>query len=437
MIFNGSKFNSHWSTKTLKELGEFNRGKSKHRPRNDKKLFENGKYPLVQTGDVKEANLYIEKHSAEYSDFGLAQSKLWSKNTLCITIAANIAETSILSYDMCFPDSVVGFVANKKECTEVFMHYVFTYIKRSIQERIQGSIQDNINIEYLTSLKFKIPEKKEREAIENILFKLDSKIELNNKINTELEGMAKLLYDYWFVQFDFPDTNGKPYKASGGKMVYNEQLKRDIPEGWEVKELSAIAELKAGGDKPKILTSTKSEECKVPIYSNGVTNEGLYGFTNKAKIFKQSITVTGRGANVGHSVLRNIPFLPIIRLLVITPKESFHAKFLHERIKELNFQNSGSAQPQITVPQISSLPILMPSAEILKKYDDITSSGVKTIVNNKEQNRQLSDLRDWLLPMLMNGQVTVGGGLSASGFTGLQDEQDLNIAAEERGTYGK
>jgi type I restriction enzyme S subunit len=165
MIFNASKFNSHWENKKLSELGSFNRGKSKHRPRNDKRLFENGTHPLVQTGEVREANLYIEHHSSAYNDFGLLQSKLWPSNTLCITIAANIAETALLSYPMCFPDSVVGFIAEQESTSELFMHYVFTYIRKAIQNSVQGSIQDNINIDYLTNLKFKIPPKPYQDKI--------------------------------------------------------------------------------------------------------------------------------------------------------------------------------------------------------------------------------------------------------------------------------
>ncbi|MFM6225385.1 MAG: restriction endonuclease subunit S, partial [Dolichospermum sp.] len=220
MKFNESKFNKHWQDKNLSELGKFQRGKSKHRPRNDQVLFENGIYPLVQTGDIKEANLYIQQHKEAYNEIGLSQSKLWKKNTLCITIAANIAETALLAYPMCFPDSVVGFNAYPHESSELFMHYVFTYIKKSIQNSATGSIQDNINIDYLTQLKFKIPNKVYQDKIASILSSLDNKIELNNRINSELENLAKTIYDYWFVQFDFPDENGKPYKSSGGKMVY-------------------------------------------------------------------------------------------------------------------------------------------------------------------------------------------------------------------------
>ena len=188
MIYNESKYNREWEIKKLSQLGTFARGKSKHRPRNDKRLFEGGGYPLVQTGEIKDANLYITNHSQEYGEFGLKQSKMWDAETLCITIAANIAETALLSYPMCFPDSVVGFRANKDVSSEKFMYYVFDYIKHFIQNSASGSAQDNINIEYLTTLDFKIPPKKMQDKIVETLFCIDKKILLNNKIN---DGFAQ------------------------------------------------------------------------------------------------------------------------------------------------------------------------------------------------------------------------------------------------------
>lgn len=186
MIYNESTLNKHWKTKKLNELGVFARGVSKHRPRNDSKLFEGGGYPFVQTGDIKDSNLFIMNHTQEYGEFGLKQSKLWDAGTLCITIAANIAETGILSYPMCFPDSIVGFTANHTESTEKFMYYIFEYIKNSIQNAATGSIQDNINIDYLTTLEFKVPSKEYQMKIANILSMLDLKILNNNKINDNL-----------------------------------------------------------------------------------------------------------------------------------------------------------------------------------------------------------------------------------------------------------
>src|SRR6185503_6524345 len=189
--------------------------------------------PLIQTGEIRAANLFIRHHTQAYNEFGLKQSQLWKENTLCITIAANIAETALLGYPMCFPDSVVGFNAYKNESSELFMHYVFTYIKSSIQNSASGSIQDNINIDYLTGLKFRIPKRSYQDRIVSVLSTLDAKIDLNNDINAELETIVKVLYEYWFVQFDFPDKNGRPYKSSGGPMQWNDQLKREIPLGWE------------------------------------------------------------------------------------------------------------------------------------------------------------------------------------------------------------
>lgn len=147
---------------------------------------------------------------------------------------------------------------------------------------------------------------------------------------------------------------------------------------------------------------------KIPaiLHLTRLGNDGLYGYTNKAIIFKQSVTVSARGT-IGYSVMRNRPFVPIIRLITITPNNSYEAKFLHESIKLLEFDNSGSVQRQLTVPQISSLKILMPDTEILKIYHSLTYPGMEKIEVNKEENQQLTELRDWLLPMLMNGQVKV------------------------------
>lgn len=186
MIYNEGTYNKSWETLKLSDLGDFSRGVSKHRPRNDSRLFEGGGYPLVQTGDIKAANLYILNHEQEYGEFGLAQSKLWDEGTLCITIAANIAETAILGYPMCFPDSVVGFKADREKSSELFMYYVFEYIRDSIQNSASGSIQDNINIDYLTSLEFKIPSKCYQDKIVKILSGIDKKIINNKRINDNL-----------------------------------------------------------------------------------------------------------------------------------------------------------------------------------------------------------------------------------------------------------
>lgn len=421
MKLNSSNYNQHWQDKVLSDLGEFQRGKSRHRPRNDPALFDSGTYPLVQTGEIKEANLYITRHTATYNDFGLAQSKLWSKDTLCITIAANIAETALLGYPMCFPDSVVGFNAYPEESSELFMHYVFTYIKRAIQNAASGSIQDNINIEYLTNLKFKIPNKADQDKIVGVLSALDQKIELNNRINAELEAMAKTLYDYWFVQFDFPDENGKPYRSSGGKMVYNPILKREIPFGWKDSNILAVADLLGGG------TPTK----KRPEYWNGnipfftpsdadgnifklstgnyITEEGLK--KSSTKLFDQNtVFITARGS-VGNLVLTGTKMAMNQSCYALRAKEHISHTYLFflskELIHHLEIKSSGSVFDSIVSNDIEFTNLTIPDLTLVKKFAAIVEPQFELIFNNTRETKYLNQLRDWLLPMLMNGQIRV------------------------------
>ncbi|MCG8527162.1 MAG: restriction endonuclease subunit S [Opitutales bacterium] len=426
MIYNLSKFNKSWGTKRLNELGTFKRGQSKYRPRNDKKLFENGTYPLVQTGNIKSANLYVNQHSQMYNDFGLKQSKLWPEGTLCVTIAANIAETAILSYPMCFPDSVVGFNAFEDECSEIYMHYVFTYIRKTIQKRIRGSIQDNINIDYLMQLRFQIPKPADQQKIAKVLSTIDEKIELNNRINEELEALSKLIYDYWFVQFDFPISaeqavsmgrphlEGKPYKSSGGPMVYNPTLKREIPEGWLDGKLEDVAEITMGQSPPG---SSYNDEGEGELFFQGSTDFGtvfpeVRQYTTKPTRYAKSgdvllsvrapvgtMNIAHRNCSIGRGLAslrsrkdRMSYFLSVMR--------QFEKYF--ERLN-----SSGTTFGAINRDELRFLKIILPDDAIIEHFESVTSEYPKLIHNNHSSTLQLTELRDWLLPMLMNGQVTV------------------------------
>ena len=145
----------NWGTELLGQLGDLNRGISKHRPRNDPSLL-GGIYPLIQTGEVANANLYINRYTRTYSDIGLKQSKMWPKGTLCITIAANIARTTILGFDACFPDSVVGFLSNKKT-NNIYIYYWFSFFQKILEKQAPESAQKNINLKILNELYVVVP----------------------------------------------------------------------------------------------------------------------------------------------------------------------------------------------------------------------------------------------------------------------------------------
>lgn len=390
-----------WEITSLSELGTFSRGKSKHRPRNDVKLFEGGKYPLVQTGDVKAANLYITKNDSYYNDFGLKQSKLWPAGTLCITIAANIAETAILSYPMCFPDSIVGFNANPEKSSELFVYYFFEYIKKEIQKSASGSIQDNINIDYLSKMRIKVPEKKYQDKIVELLSSIDKKILLNNQINQELEAMAKTLYDYWFVQFDFPDQNGKPYKSSGGKMVYNPELKREIPESWGVESVGNLLDKVTKAEK--IENNSIEFIGEIPVidqsqkYIAGFTNnenailqpqDGHVIFGDHTRVVKYINFDYARGAD-GTQVL-------------ISNNGNISNVLLYHMIEDFDLSNYGYARH---FKFLKEKTVIVPDKEVSSKFETQANVIYEKIKNNIFENQELTQLRDWLLPMLMNGQV--------------------------------
>jgi type I restriction enzyme S subunit len=181
---------------TLPELGEFGRGVSKHRPRNDPELL-GGIYPLIQTGEVASADLYITSYENTYSELGFRQSKMWDKGTLCITIAANIAKTAILGFDACFPDSVVGFNANEKTCN-IFIHYWFSFFQAILESQAPESAQKNINLKILSELKVIVPPIDNQQAFSNFVEQVyKSKLAIQQGLE-KLELLKKALMQKYF-----------------------------------------------------------------------------------------------------------------------------------------------------------------------------------------------------------------------------------------------
>ena len=218
---------------TLDQLGSVSRGRSRHRPR-DAPFLYGGPYPFVQTGDVKKAGLYLRDFEQTYSEAGLAQSKLWPVGTLCITIAANIAETSILDIEACFPDSVIGFIAEPEQADARFVKYLFDAdLKMRFQSFTQGAAQDNLSQAKLLSIKFPVPEPIVQTEIADILSAYDDLIENNRCRIALLEEAARLLYREWFVHFRFP----------GHEHV---EIINGMPERWERRYLGDVVTTQYG-----------------------------------------------------------------------------------------------------------------------------------------------------------------------------------------------
>ena len=174
------------------------------------------------------------------------------------------------------------------------------------------------------------------------------------------------------------------------------------PNNWSVYTLGEVTEMGAGGDKPKNISKIMSAECPYPIYSNGLDNEGLYGYTDKAKIFDESVTVSARGT-IGFVCLRHTPYVPIVRLVTLIPKETIlSAKYLYLYLKQLHISGTGTTQQQLTVPDFRKTEILIPDNAVMMNFTRAVTPLFKKIWTNEDENTQLSLLRDTLLPKLIN-----------------------------------
>lgn len=305
--------------------------------------------------------------------------------------------------------------------------HLFKYVN-ALSPRTGG--QTGVDVVMLKKYPILLPELNNQANIAKVLSDLDAKIELNNKINTELEAMAKLIYDYWFVQFDFPDENGKPYKSSGGKMVYNNVLKREIPENWEVGVFKDVLDDLHSGNRPK--GGIKNIENGIPsigaenILSIGKYNYGsekvipqeFYNNMTKGIIESGDVLMYKDGASLGRvSMFKNgFPYEKCCinsHAFILRSNEKITQNYLYfwldqDFMKEI-IQRAGmrAAQPGINQVNVNELVILIPDTSVIEKFESQITSSIDKIFANAVQNRKLAEIRDWLLPMLMNGQVQV------------------------------
>ena len=209
--------------------------------------WNNGNIGWLSVTDFNNDLRFVYDSEKKITKKGLNESntKLLEYGDIIISARGTVGALAQIGIPMCFNQSCFGIRGKKDKVDNDFLFYALRNYVQHIKKRSQGSVFDTINLKSFDLMEIEIPKTiSTQQKIAKVLSDLDAKIEINNRINIELEAMAKTLYDYWFVQFDFPDTNGKPYKSTGGKMVWNAELKREIPEGWEVKPISKVIEVK-------------------------------------------------------------------------------------------------------------------------------------------------------------------------------------------------
>ena len=314
--------------------------------------------------------------------------------------------------------------ADKNKVNPRYLSYYFKQnsFKKMMMNLAVGATMPSLNTKIMNSIELDLLPRENQVKIANILSAIDDKIQINNQINQELEAMAKTLYDYWFVQFDFPDQNGKPYKSSGGKMVYHPELKREIPEGWGVEKIEDIAQTGSGGTPKSTnvsyysngeipwINSGELEQTVITSTSNFITEEGLNN--SSAKLFPSgTILVAMYGATAG-----KVSFLTfeastnqaICAIMLTDIRMRYYLKNVIEDLYQYLVKlSTGSARDNLSQDMIKNIKVVIPSNDILDRYYDFSNNIIKEITKKQQENEQLTQLRDWLLPMLMNGQVKV------------------------------
>ncbi|MDW8742219.1 restriction endonuclease subunit S [Streptococcus suis] len=298
----------------------------------------------------------------------------------------------------------IGVFSSKTEKEAYWLYYYLQspYAQSFIKKFLNGAVQKFLPLQTLRAFPILSPVEN-YESIISILKNIDQKIALNNQINGELEAMAKTLYDYWFVQFDFPDENGKPYKSSGGKMVYNDQLKREIPEGWGVEAISNILDKVPNSNK--IVREEYLDFGTIPVIDQ--SREFICGYTEN----QNSILTPNDGHIVFGDHTRIVKYINFEYArgadgtqIIISKNENVPTVLLYQFISSIDLSNYGYARHYKFLKEKL---ILVPNINISRKY----SENAETIFNRIRQtifeNQELTQLRDWLLPMLMNGQVKV------------------------------
>lgn len=415
-----------WSYKKLDELGFVGRGKSKHRPRNDPSLY-GGKYPFIQTGEVKSADLYISKYSKTYNEKGLAQSKLWEPGTLLLTIAANIADTAILKIKACFPDSIVGFIADPDKADVQFVKYYIDTIKLHMQSISRGTTQDNLSLEKIGSFDFQTPPLPIQRKIAAILSTYDRLIENNTRRIEILEEMARSLYREWFVKFRFPGHEQV--------QMVDSELGR-IPEGWEVLTVNNIGapgkSIVSGPFGSNIGKKFFVEE-GVPVIrgnnltlknkkfiDNGfvfVTQEKAYELRN-CETLPDDIVFTAAGTLGQVGIIPKNPKYPKyiisnkqLRLRcnkdIALPEYIYYWLSTPEMREHIINQNTGSSVPLITLGTLRKIPVLLPSMSVQHQFAAFVVNRDNLVENLERKNANLRQTRDLLLPRLISGEIDV------------------------------
>ena len=388
-------------------------------------------YKLSQLLEIKNGKDHKELPDGEYPVFGsggvmrFVNEYLYDKPSILLPRKGSLDNIQYCDVPFWTVDTLYYTVVNEELANPYFL---YRYLKLLDLSRLDsGTGVPSMTFDSYYGIKVMLPEIEEQKRIASVLQKLDAKIKLNCQINDNLEAMARQLYDYWFVQFDFPNEEGKPYKSSGGAMVWNKKLKREIPQGWTAAKIKDVAQTYSGGTP----TSTNSEyydggdipwinsgELNNPIITsttNYITEEGLNN--SSAKLYPQdTVLVALYGATAGKVSLLSLEACSNQAVCGVIPQNKIMTTYIRYYLSSLYEHfitlSSGSARDNISQDTIKNTILPIPQGKILKEFSDAVAPIISKIIANQKEMENLTKQRDELLPLLMNGQASVNYHLS-------------------------
>ena len=397
-------------------------------PQRDKPKVFDGNIPWCRIEDIqgKYLNGSLSNRNVSQKTVKDMNLRIMPVGTVICSCSASLGVQAITTKECCSNQTFIGLVCNSKIYNEYLYHHLSLY-KQYFQNIGVGTTIKYISRENFEQLKINLPDFSTQKKIADVLSSIDKKIILNNKINLELENMAKTIYDYWFTQFDFPDKNGHPYKSSGGQMIYNELLKKEIPAGWELKNILDCCKVIDCLHSKKPDYCYEDENCYLLQLENlidlklidltnkyYVSKKDYETWTSKTKVKQGDLVVTNAGRVGGVSRIPNYIETGIGRNMTsirpITISEYllcyfFSSSDCDKQIRQNTDQ--GAFFQSLNVKGIKKLNLTIPPKEIQEKFDSLVGKMRLQIESNHKENEELTKLRDYLLPLLMNGQINI------------------------------
>ena len=389
--------------------------------------YANGTIPWINSGELDNPYIYDTTNFISQKGFENSSTEIYPIDTVLVAMyGATAGKASILKMEACTNQAVCAILPNK-EYSSIFLKYSIDTLYDHLVGLSSGSARDNLSQTELKKLKLIMPvTKREQDNIVSILSLIDRKIELNRRINQNLEAMAKQLYDYWFVQFDFPDENGRPYKSSGGEMVWNYKLKREIPKNWGVLQLDKLCSFRNGINyakdeigEPFPIVNVRNISSST-ILLDGEDFDVITVPVKKAENYiltDKDIIIARSGCPGSTRLLQNSQKTLFCGFIICcTPYDSYMRYFLTYVLKGLEGSSAttsgGSILQNVSQDTLKSLWVAVPRIDLLIRFNKMIDNLLKQMCINLQTSKEMIKQRDELLPILMNGQVLVNSDLS-------------------------